>query len=384
MPLRLDYDVYFPGGALWEEFTGVLARLGWNRRPQLVAQPMRNEVWKALEAGMVRGEHIRVPMLFIGGWYDIYADAVVSSFLEVREKGGERARRHSRLIMGPWVHRTDQAQNGELSFPGAAGYGMKRARAFLDACLRGIGAEAVEREPAIAYYQMGSSQWRSSALWPPADVRTEEFYLHPGGSLSSAKPSAAAEPAVFRFDPANPAPTVGGHVLDPGLRPGPADQREKVESRRDVVAFTGAVLDRDLAIAGRVTVRVYVSTDQRDTDFTAVLTDVYPDGRSMLIGEGIRRMRFRNTTSREDLPASGEVYAATINLDATAITFLAGHRVRLLISSSNHPRYAVNRNDGGPLYREGKGIVATNRVYHDAGRPSALILPVAGQPSRDR
>jgi putative CocE/NonD family hydrolase len=121
---------------------------------------------------------------------------------------------------------------------------------------------------------------------------------------------------------------------------------------------------------------LFVSSDRTDTDFTAILTDVYPDGRSMLVTEGIRRMRFRNTTSKEELMTPGEIYPITIELTNTALTFLKGHRARIIISSSNHPRFALNLNDGGPMYKKGQGVVATNNVFADKSHPSAVVLPV--------
>jgi putative CocE/NonD family hydrolase len=172
---------------------------------------------------------------------------------------------------------------------------------------------------------------------------------------------------------------VGGHVLDPALKGGPQDQREKVESRDDVLVYTTPVLTSDLPVTGKIKLELTVSSDRLDTDFTAIVTDVYPDGRSILVTEGIRRMRFRNTTSREEMMNPGQPYAITIDLTNTAITFLKGHRVRVIISSSNHPKYALNLNDGGPMYRKGNALVAINTVYADSRHPSALILPVGSR-----
>src|SRR5262249_11888111 len=150
--------------------------------------------------------------------------------------------------------------------------------------------------------------------------------------------------------PADPVPTVGGHVLDQDLRPGPQDQHPKVESRADVLAFSTPPLDADLPVTGRVRARFYVSSDRPDTDFTAILADVYPDGRCILVTEGVQRMRFRNGATREEFMKPGEVYPVTIHLTNTAITFRKGHKVRILISSSSYPKYTPNRNDGGPMY----------------------------------
>lgn len=375
MPLNLDYDIYFPGGALWEEFARTLGKLGWNLRDQLAAQPVNDARWKALRAGHVKGPDMRVPMLFVGGWFDVYTDGVLAAFHTVRTQGGEKARTHSKLIMGPWLHGTDQLRNGELEFPQAAQFNMKQARAFLDFWLRGA-ANGFDAKAPITYFQMGASEWRSTSAWPPEGVADRAYYLGDGRLLRESAGESASSPAAFRYDPANPAPTIGGHVLDPTLAAGPRDQREKVESRADVLVFSTEPLASDLPVTGKVRVKLFVSSDRPDTDFTAILTDVYPDGRSMLISEGIQRMRFRNSDAKEEFMRPGEVYPITIGLTNTAITFLKGHRARIVVSSSNYPKYALNLNDGGPMYKPGNGLVAANRVHYGARHPSALILPV--------
>jgi len=378
MPLNLEYEIYFPGGALFEEFALRLKDLGWDRISWLREHPMKDEFWGRLaETTFIRPQQIEIPMLFIGGWYDIYTDGVIRAFEQVRAGGGEKARRHSKLIMGPWVHRTDEAQNGALTYAAAAGFGGRKTLAFFDYWLRGVDNDFDAAEPSITYYQMGSEQWRSSATWPPGAARPQAWHLRAGGKLAS-EPAPPGGPAssTFRHDPARPVPTVGGHVLTQGLLPGPQDQREKVESRRDLLVFTTDSLEADLSIAGRPVVDLFVSSDRPDTDFAAILTDVHPDGRSMLVTEGLLRMRFREGFDRETFMRPETVYRITIELTNTAITFLQGHRVRLIVASSNHPKYAVNPNDGGPLYDGGAGQPALNVVHHDGSRPSALLLPV--------
>ena len=296
MPLNLDYDTYFPGGVLWEEFALMLGRIGFGAaiRDNLAARPVKNEAWQAMAANFIKSEDFRIPMLFIGGWFDIYTDSVISGFETVRAKGGEKARTHSRLIMGPWVHGIDQLKNGQLEFPAAHYFGMKKTRAFIDYWVRGIPNGIDKTEAPITYFQMGTNEWRTTESWPPKDSREQTYYFSSDKTLSTQTPKADVTPLTFRYDPANPAPTVGGHVLTPELQPGPADQREKVESRNDVLVFSTPVLEKDLAITGKVKVKLFVSSDRSDTDFTAILTDVYPDGRSISITEGIRRMRLRN------------------------------------------------------------------------------------------
>ena len=378
MPLNLDHATYFPGGALWQEFLAMLGRLGFGSQlyEQVTARAVKNDSWKIIERNFVKPEEFQVPMLFIGGWYDIYTDGVLEAFAAVRASGGGKSRAHSKLVMGPWLHNTDQLTNGQLDFPRARLSGMKKARSFLEFWVRNQNNGFDSSEPPISYYQMGVDEWRATNQWPPSGTKERKYYLQPDRSLSTTSPTRASAAVSFRYDPTSPVPTVGGHVLDPGLKGGPQDQREKIEKRDDVLVFSTPVLASDLPVTGKIKLELVVSSDRPDTDFTAILTDVHPDGRSMIVSEGIRRMRFRNTTSMEELMTPGQIYNVTIDLTNTAITFLKGHRVRVIISSSNYPKYALNHNDGGPMYTKRDGVVAINTVYADSKHPSALVLPV--------
>jgi predicted acyl esterase len=380
MPLNLDYDIYFPSGVMWEDLAGMLTRLGFvpNLRGTLAQHPLRDSFWAELPtAHEIKPSDLAIPMLFIGSWYDIYTDSVISGFDQVRASAPEPAKAHSKLIMGPWVHAGDVSHTGDLEFPAADHYGLQQAHAFFDHWLREK-KNGFDDRPAITYLQMGADDWRTTDHWPPAGTAERDLYLRGDRSLRDDKPP-AADPLSFTFDPAHPLPTVGGHVLSPELTSGPRDQREKVESRADVVVFTGQPLQKPLEVDGKVRVRLYVSSDRRDTDFTAILTDVYPDGRSMLIGEGVCRMRLRNSLSKEELITPDEIYPITVEVPHTALTFLAGHRVRLIVSSSDYPKFAVNWNDGGPMYTEGPGMKALNRIYVDPQHPSAILLPTHKQ-----
>jgi predicted acyl esterase len=379
MPLNITFETYYPGGALWDEWVTMLVRLGFGAQlyKQITSNPLKNGNWDTIAKTYVKGEDMRIPMLLVGGWYDVYPDTVPQAFETIRKSGGESARLHSKLVMGPWTHAIEDVKIGALEFPAAHWYGMQKTRAFMDYWLRGVANDFDKKEPSIIYYQMGDDRWRSTKVWPPKNVTPRSYYLQPNRSLSTNAPTAGAGAIDIRFDPANPVPTVGGHVLDAALHPGPQDQREKVESRDDVVVFSTAALSKAVSVAGQVTAKFFVSSDKPDTDFTAILTDVYPDGRSMLVTEGIQRMRFRNTSSKEEFLEPGTTYPVTVDLTNTALTFPAGHRIRLIVSSSNYPRYAVNFNDGGPMYEKKTGQVANNKIFCDKQHASALILPAA-------
>jgi hypothetical protein len=198
------------------------------------------------------------------------------------------------------------------------------------------------------------------------------FYVHKGGTLSTEKPEAAASSATYRYDPKDPVPTLGGGNLT--IARGPMDQRP-VEKRADVILFTTPVLTEPVEATGRIKVKLWASSSCTDTDFTAKLCDVYPDGRSMIVCDGIIRTRCRESTSRPKLMKPGEVYPFDIDLWSTSIIFNKGHRIRVAISSSNNPRYEPNANTGEPYGQSDKTVVAENTIYLDKARPSHIILP---------
>jgi putative CocE/NonD family hydrolase len=194
--------------------------------------------------------------------------------------------------------------------------------------------------------------------------------------LSTEKPASEA-PQKFEYDPANPVPTIGGRLCckNDQLPPGPADQRPN-ESRADVLVFSTAALERDVEVTGWIKLKLFASTSAADTDFTAMLTDVDEAGYSRLLTDGIVRARYRNSTAKTEPVEAGKVYEYTIDLWATSNVFKAGHRIRLAISSSNFPRFDRNLNTGEPAASATRMMRAAQTVYHDASRPSALILPV--------
>jgi hypothetical protein len=198
-------------------------------------------------------------------------------------------------------------------------------------------------------------------------------YLRADRALAFERPVSPESPDAFDFDPQDPVPTVGGRNLN--IPAGSYDQRS-VENRPDVLVYTSETIEDSIVAVGRVQVRLWASSDAFDTDFTAKLCDVYPDGRSMLVADGIVQARHRGSLSGEMLLTPGEPVEFTIDLWSTAIAFAPGHRIRLAVSSSNFPRFEVNPNTGEPFGTQSQVRVARQTVFHDAERPSALFLPI--------
>ncbi len=335
--------------------------------------------WRVADAH----DAIMAPAFHIGGWFDIFLAGTLRNFQGLAASGNVP----QKLVIGPWAHTSYDRYLGELEFgpTGAANFSgvLLDINAWLDRYLRGD--EAVDTGPAVRYFLMGANQWRTDTTWPPAASHAERWYLHSAGAANSSRGdgvlSAEApgedEPAdVFLYNPDRPVPTHGGNLLMMSLQqPGPHDQRV-TESRDDVLVYTSAPLDRPLIVAGPVRVRLTAITDGLDTDWTAKLVDVYPDGRSVNLCDGIIRARYRRSRQIPQLLTPGEVYGYDIDLIATANRFAAGHRLRLDVSSSNFPRFDRNTNTGGDIATESSGRPAVQRVLHTAARPSWLELTV--------
>ncbi len=385
-PSNMYRHAVFQGGAFRERL--MVNWLTLNGSPELldslVAHPNYDEWWTWLDSG-TRDSLITIPAYHWGGWYDLFVDSQISRFKGLQESGASGARGNQKLLLGAWTHGWD---TGELEYPENST--LQHGEAQLGNLTQWNGywledePNGIMDLPPIAYYMMGDvddpgapgNEWRTTDVWPPS-AEEQSWYLHADGPMSRALPEAAAsEPLSYNFDPYDPVPTLGGANRF-GLR-GPYDQRP-VESRPDVLVYTSPVLEDPVEIVGPVRLILYGSSDRLDTDFTAKLTDVYPDGRSMLVCDGILRARHRISMSSEDFLTPGETYAFEIWLGETALAFAPGHRIRLAVSSSNDDRFDVNPNTGEPFaYSYDEMLVAHNTVYHEAGARSRLILRAAG------
>src|SRR3954454_6446490 len=240
--------------------------------------------------------------------------------------------------------------------------------------------------PRVRIFVMGIDQWRDEQDWPLPDTRYTDYHLHSGGSANTRDgdgtleldaPSAEARDG-FRYDPRDPVPTAGGALLPPlpGLI-GPVDQRV-VDGRADVLCYTGPVLTEPAEVTGFVELKVFVSSTAVDTDITAKLVDVFPDGKAINLCDGILRLRYRNSLSEPELMTPGEVYEVTVPMSVTSNVFLPGHRIRLDVSGSNFPHYDRNSNTGGVISSEALEdmVIVDTTVHHGGARPSRLVLPV--------
>ncbi|NUO82062.1 CocE/NonD family hydrolase [candidate division KSB1 bacterium] len=371
----------FPGGALLQNLVeGWIAGQGTTYLlPFIFSNTNYNATWERLNLES-RFHLVNVPIYHWGGWHDIFTEGALNGFTGLQHNGAIGARGNQKLLIGPWTHGAwGERKQGELTFP------VNSTRLDLTEILRWFnywlqGADdGIMNEPAVSYYVMGAiendapgNEWRTANDWP-VPAQATSFYFHSDGILSTLAPSSASAALSYVYDPKQPVATIGGRNLL--MAAGPYDQRN-AENRSDVLLFTTPVLEQSLEVIGKIKAKLWVSSSAIDTDFMAKLTDVYPDGRSMLVCDGAIRMRHRNSLAREEFLTPGEIYECEIDLWTTAMNFNAGHRVRVAISSSNAPRFDPNPNTGGPLRGDSTIVVATNAIYVDALRPSQIILPV--------
>ncbi len=361
------------------------------RRADLAATGQRNEsyrkaldhpaedaFWRAMST-RARLDQIRIPVFSVGGWYDNFVQSDLEAFQSLRRNSGAH-----RIIIGPWPHNMSiKFQNA--SFGTDSGAPIRRMQLeWFDQWLKSKDTPIMSRPP-VRIFVMGANRWRDEHEWPLARAKMTPYYFASKGHANSLtgdgalapKPPRRERPSRFDFDPRNPVPTAGGAICcNPKVFAwGPMDQRA-VERRPDVLVFTSAPVAQDLEVTGPIKVVLYASTSAPDTDFTAKLVDVSPDGSARNLTDGLLRLRYRNSLAKPERARPGEIYKVAIDAGVTSNVFLKGHRVRIEISSSNFPRFDRNPNTGRPIADETELRKASQSVYHDRARPSHVLLPV--------
>jgi len=364
------YTTLYPGGVLRNAMLeSWMSRRGSERAAQIVlSHRQRDRLWSLLDASS-QFERIRCPIMHVGGWFDPFCSETIDAFNALQSGGGPGARGNQSLVIGPWIHGgTRSRRQGELVFPENAVYDLEEEMLeWFDEWLKG---QRFQKKPIVRYYVMGEASgredagnyWRGSERFPPPS-QPYKLYFTPDGRLLPSPPDLHHKALDFTYEPSDPVPSIGGATLR-ALDPGPRDQRA-IETREDVLVYDTPGFEAEVEVTGRVSVELCVSSTATTTDFTAKLTDVYPDGRSILMLEGIRRIR----------GLSNKPVRIKIDLGYISLIFSKGHRIRIDISSSNYPMYEKNPNteDAG---RTGGGVVARNTIHHGSGTPSSITLPV--------
>ncbi len=328
---------------------------------------------------------IEAPAYFLTGWWDCTVRHMFEAFENWTRDARPEARARTKIMCGPWTHTrigvADWGQDVQFG-PDAELDIFALHRHWYDRRLKGI-ATGVDDEAPLQLFVCGDNVWRGEYEWPLARTEYRDLFLHGQGSANTRhgdgslgwKPPVGDEPPdTYVYDPSDPVPTMGGQVAYVD-QSGPRD-RSTVEERPDVLVYTGDLLPSDLECTGRVTAVLSAASSAPDTDFTATLVDVLPDGRAINVTEGIVRARCRESRQSPSLIEPGQVYEYRIDLWEVSWVFKAGHRIRLEVSSSNFPRFDRNTNLGGDIGRETGFRSAHQTVFHDAQHRSRLILPV--------
>ena len=351
-----------------------------------LAHPTFDDYWKDLAVNRRYG-HVTVPAYNVGGWYDLFLRGTLENFVRMQDEGGSpEARAGQRLLIGPWAHGSTYGPYPDHSFAEFEGLDAVNLDdvqvRFFGRHLRGDD-NGFDDEAPVRLFVMGENRWRDEESWPLSSATNTPWYLRAGGVLSAEPPPAGDPPDVYVYDPADPAPTIGGPTSLPAgmmrTNSGPRDQR-KLESRGDVLVYTSELLTRPLEVTGPLTVVLHAATSAVDTDFVVKLTDVGPEGVSTILAEGILRTRFRGGFEQEELMTPDQPETLEIDLVATSNVFKAGHRLRLIVTSSSFPRFDRNTNSGKPFGTDGPDDLrpARQTVFHDAARASHIVLPIVG------
>jgi len=339
-----------------------------------------DDYWQAISIGD-RYDRITIPVYLMGGWYDYYPGAAFDSYGKLR---AQEATDEIRIVISPTDH-FDRVVPSRDFGPEASKHELELAIRWLDYVLKGLD-NGIKDEPPIKIFVMGINQWRGEYEWPLARTRFTPYYFRSrdGTRIGALSPTPPGDepPTLYDYDPDDPVKTLGGnHSFSGTDQPdiicvGTYDQRPN-EAREDLLVFTSPPLSEDTEVTGPVVIKLYAASSARDTDFTAKLIDVYPDGTAYNLTEGIIRARFRESIwGPPKLLTPGEIYEYRLPLLPTSNVFKAGHRIRVHLTSSNFPLWDRNPNTGHAQGLDTAWQTARQTIYHDQTYPSHIILPI--------
>ncbi len=383
--LSLYHEGYFIGGAAKpNRFKGMdaVCRVAAHNRALMeewFSHPDYDEYWQA-EDCTLHFDKMNVPCFTVGSWYDFMCVGSIQSYIGRQHKGGPNSRGHQKLYIGPWLHGRFNKVNkvGDMLYPENANFDMMGEMIrWFDHYLKGKRNE-IELDPNVRYYVMGAvgepgapgNVWRSTNDWP-VPVEETPYYLQQDGKLSTSKPTSADSFTQLIADPLNPEKIEGRGF------PGARDARV-VEEQENVLTFTTDTLTEAVEWTGNVKAELLVSSSAKDTDFIVRVSDVYPDGRSILIIDMIRRARYRDGFEQQKFMEPGEVYKVGFNVGWLSQIFNKGHKIRVTVCSTGAPFYEPNPNTGEPITIEfpEKVVVAKNKIHHSSGQASRILAPV--------
>jgi predicted acyl esterase len=374
------YDSYYYGGVLEKSRLEQLDALGYGLSPLVLANPYDNVTWQYTANTTWYPQNILIPTLQVGGWYDHTIDKMLDWYPATRTQSALAVRDKQWLLVGPWVHggtgiaNVGSSTQGELSYPNAEHKSDSMALEFFNFYLLDS-VNNWEATSKITYYKLGENVWNYSNGTTIPITSSTDLFLSENNSLIM---NSGIGSATFVSDPKNPTPTIGGATLNPNLDQGPYDQ-VTLDNRSDLKTFETTALASDFTSTGNIVANLSIQCNQPDADIAVRLVDVYPDGRNMLINDGIKRMRLRNgyTQASESFLQSTQIYPVDVELPFVNYTWKAGHKIKIYVSANNSTRWDVNLQNGGTMYTAGDTNNATIQIHHNAINPSKITL--AGQ-----
>ena len=340
-----------------------------------LAHPQHDRYWDKTSVGDDGYKKIRTSVYNIGGWFDIVLGGTFDNFIRMTDPTiAPEVRKKQKLLIGPWIHGWGKSKVGELDFGEAAAINSRELHLrWFDSRLKEKNTGIME-EPPVKIFVMGENIWRFENEWPLARTKYQKYYFYSKGKANTLSGDGLLDTKLpkgdyintYIYDPENPVETLNELV--------PCDQRT-VETREDVLVYSTPPLKKDMEVTGPLKVILYAASSAINTDFTAKLVDVYPDGRAIRLCEGIIRASHRDPDAPPSNIQPGEVYKYHIDLWATSNVFKKGHQIRVEISSSSFPRFDRNLNTGNFFATDTTFVKATQTVYHNRDYPSCIVLP---------
>jgi predicted acyl esterase len=374
-----SYELYYPGG-VWARNKNAFVEEHFGL-PGVANHPLEDGFWSLVDAAAIQPDAIDVPMLHVSGWYDHETTQSLAAAGAIQSGGGPGARGRQWVLVGPWSHSgLGDLQQGDLTYPAAVDEPARLAVLFFDYYLRGVDNGWTAREP-YRTFLINADSWRDASAWPPPVPGPAKLFLTAGGALSPTPPPSDAPPRGYTSDPADPVPTLfGGILIQTNATQGPGDLRP-VEARPDMLTYTTPPFDSPLQVEGTVTAHLVVACSAVDTDMAVRLTDVWPDGRSELLVDGIRRVSLRASLASRQFLSPETPYEVDVTIPPVAVLFPPGHSLRVLVASTNYDRFDVNVQDGSSLSDDSGAhpVTADVQILSGAAHPSWIALPVVNE-----
>lgn len=370
------YSAYYEGGVLLDYHVKGLDRLGFGVGKLVKENPLPSRLWTFVESQGYAPKKIKVPCLMIAGWWDNYPREVVQQWEDLAKQTGKAG--ESKLIMGPWSHTAiDLAEQGDMKFENAANWSTEVTLKFFDHYLRSIEDSGWEKVAKVNAFQCNEGKWVGGDSWDKLCGKQTTWFLQADGAVSEAKPGEATDEKPltreYTYDPKDPSPTIGGQNLPPATH-GPKDV-SRIEKRDDVLIYETELLKEPLAIRGEVALTVQFKCNRVDTDIHVRLCDDDGEGLSYLVAETIQRAKLRDG-EKVQLLKPGETYSLTLRLPPHAYTWQKGHKLKLIVTGGNAPRYEPNTHNGDDHFSLAKAQDVDVTIFHDVERAAVLLLPI--------